>query len=307
MWLRSARWMQEFRAAASELIRANLYGPQIFDTIQMNAGAQPCNSTFFFRCQIDFWAFCVARVTHFYVLATAGLQCAEARENSIATIRLPVLLEWTAFWARTILSKFDFLQTSLITRKCFPHAFLATFFSVNRHFTKKTWNTWFLKTNLSVASRNGKVIGERCVELCSSFQKLIFSIMNEYYSRSFQGKPLQQELLSGSDFNEDWKQVGTKGTLRNYTTRYLLCSLRHLQAKSCDWLMFGRETTLTLGLWQEQGSATCWSSWFLTQPMSESSLSLAYPLEENAFVVVTLPRILISPCTHQPDSRSSFI
>ena len=55
--LRSARWMQEFRAAASELIRANLYGPQIFDTIQMNAGAQPCILLFFSDVKLIFELF----------------------------------------------------------------------------------------------------------------------------------------------------------------------------------------------------------------------------------------------------------
>ena len=161
--------------------------------IPMNAGAQPRDPPFFSKSDWVFELFCVTCIAHFYVRATAGLQCAEAREGSFATI--PVLSGWTASWARTILSKFDFPQTSPITRKCFSQAFPATFFSVNRHMTKKLkrLDSWKLSC-MSVSSRNGKVIGERCVELCS-FKKRNFFIMGDNLWRRFQGN------LSHSDKN----------------------------------------------------------------------------------------------------------
>ena len=130
---------------------------------------------FFFLVGLSFWAqVCVTRTAHFYVPAMASLQCAEACESSFATI--PILLGWTASWTRTVLSKFDFPQISPITKKCFPQAFPGTFFLSQSTFNKKAEKAWFLETILSVSSWGGKVIGERCVELCSFKKNGIFPL-----------------------------------------------------------------------------------------------------------------------------------
>ena len=183
----------------------------IFDTIPINTGSQPRDPPFFSKSDWVFELFCVTRIAHFYVRATAGLQCAEARESSFATI--PVLSRWTAFWARTILSKFDFPQTSPITRKCFSQAFPATFYSVNRHITKKLkrLDSW----KLSWASL--REMGRWSVSAASSCvlsKNGIFPSWTTTSGVDFRATwPTPTRLLSGSDFSEDWKQVGTEGTL----------------------------------------------------------------------------------------------
>ena len=222
LWLRRISLAMNFRRALSRWAGSALRQVRWWQPICMGdlrhhtheCGRSTARSSFFSKSDWVFELFCVTRIAYFYVWATAGLQCAEARESSFPTI--PILSGWTASWATTILSKFDFPQTSPITWKCFSQAFPAMFFSVNRHITKKTEKAWFLETILSVSSRNGKVIGERCVELCS-FKKWNFSIMDDNLWRRFQGNLSHSDKTtfsnSGSDFSEDWKQVGTKDTL----------------------------------------------------------------------------------------------
>ena len=223
---------QMVRAAASEVMTADLYGRSStpYPWIIMNAGAQPRDPPFFSKSDWVFELFCVTRIAHFYVRATAGLQCAEARESSFATI--PVLSGWTDSWARTILSKFDFPQTSPITRKCFSQAFRATFFSVNRHKTKKLkrLDSW----KLSWASlREMERWSVSAASSCVLSKNGIFPSWTTTSGVDFRATwATPTRLLSGSDFSEDWKQVGTKGT-RQWTRleRYLLRNLPHLLAK----------------------------------------------------------------------------